>query len=62
MNLQDCVASVVQGSFLSYDITPRISSLLESLGVLALVEDTASIAHVGHNVQTGLQLFKTEVL
>lgn len=61
MNLQDWVACVVQGSFLSY-ITPTISLLLESPCILVLVEDTASLAQVGHNVQTGLQLFETEVL
>ena len=59
--LQGYVAAVVQESFLSSDITPRVSLLTLSLSVLILVEDTSSLAHVDHFLQTGLQLLKTEL-
>ena len=56
MDLQGCVATIVQQSFLSSDITPRVSLLTLSLSVLVLVDDTSSPALVGHFLQTGLQL------
>ena len=61
MDLQGCVATIVQQSFFSSDITPRVSLLTLSLSVLVLVDDTSNPAHVGHFLQTSLQLFKTEV-
>ena len=61
MDLQGCVATIVQQSFLSSDMTPRVSFLTLSLSVLVLVDNTSSPAHVGHFLQTGLQFFKTEV-
>ena len=58
MSLQGCVEVVVQKSFLSSAITPRVSLLTLSNSVLVLVADTPNFAHVGHYLQTGLQLFK----
>ena len=46
MDLQGCVATIVQQSFISSDITPRVSLLALSLSVLVLVDDTSSPAHV----------------
>ena len=61
MDLQGCVATIVQQSFPSSDITSGVSLLTLSLSVVVLVDNTPSPAHVGHFLQTGLQLFKTEV-
>ena len=61
MGLQVCAASVVQESFSSNDITPRVSLLTLSPIVLVLVEDTSILANVDHFLQTGLHLIKIEV-
>ena len=45
MDLQGCVATIVQQSFFLSDITPRVSLLTLSLSVLVLVDDTSCPAH-----------------
>lgn len=60
MGLQGCVAIVAQQSFLSSDITPKVSLLTLSLSAF-LVEDTSSLAHVDHFLQLDLQLLKTKL-
>lgn len=46
MSLQGCVATVVQNTFLSSDITPKGSLLMLLISVLVLMEDTPILAHV----------------
>lgn len=59
--MYEFMATVVQDSFLSSYITPRVSLLSLSLSILVVLEDTPNLARVGHFLQTLLQLFKSEV-